>query len=297
MTDLPASVEIRDCCPRDGLQPLAPVPVDARIALVEDLFAAGLADVEVGAFVSPKAVPAMAGASEVVAGVASAPDRRRWALVPNERGAQLALAAGIEHLTVTVSASPEYSLRNVGMSVDESIAQVGLVRELALDHVVDAVVSCAFGSPFGDHVTAARVADVCGRLSAIGIDRLTLADTTGVATPRRIDVVLSEVADEVGLHLHDTRGTALANAYAALQHGVRRFDTSLGGLGGSPFAPGAGGNLATEDLVLLLDDLGVSTGVDLAALLATGERLAALIGRMLPSRVAAAGALPAFEEG
>ncbi|HEX2738274.1 MAG TPA: hydroxymethylglutaryl-CoA lyase [Acidimicrobiia bacterium] len=295
MTGLPASVEIRDCSPRDGLQPLPPLAAEDRVSLVEDLFASGLADVEVGAFVSPKAVPAMAGSGEVVASVTPAPDRRCWALVPNARGAQLALDAGIEHLTVTVSASEEYSRRNVGMSVDESLVQVAQVRELARDQVVDAVVSCAFGSPFDDHVTASWVAEVCSRLSTIGVDRLTLADTTGVATPRRIELVLSTLILDVGLHLHDTRGTALTNAYAALRLGVHRFDTSLGGLGGSPFAPEAGGNLATEDLVLLLGDLGVATGVELAALLAAGERLAVLIGRQLPSRVAKAGALPEFE--
>lgn len=286
-------VAIRDCGPRDGLQPLDPLAPSERAALVHDLFATGLADVEIAAFVSPKAVPAMAGAAEVVALVDPPPGARCWALVPNERGAQLALDAGVTHVTVTASASEEYSRRNVRMSVDESIAQAGKIRALARDAIVDAVVSYSFGSPFDD-VTPRVVEDVCTRLRDHGVDRLTLADTSGVATPRRIEEVLGFTGTDVGLHLHDTRATALTNEFAALNLGIRRFDTSLGGLGGSPFAPAAGGNLATEDLVLLLDDLGVSTGIDLAALLGASERLARRLGRALPSRVAAAGALPAF---
>lgn len=316
-TQLPASVVIRDCSVRDGLQPLDPVAPSQRVALVEALFAAGVCDVEVGAFVSPKAVPAMAGAAEVVAGVPPMEGRRRWVLVPNLRGAQMATDAGVGHLTVTVSASPAYSAKNVGMSVADSIAEVARIRAAAPDAVVDVVVSCAFGSPFdddADDVTVASVAEVCAAVGAAGVDQITLADTTGMATPRRVAEVVGAVRNatpggptgaptgalsgaptgELGLHLHDTRGTALVNAWAAMAMGVRRFDTSLGGLGGSPFAPGAGGNLATEDLVLVLDDMGITTGVNLDGLLAAGTQLAAVIGRALPSRVAAAGGIGTF---
>jgi hydroxymethylglutaryl-CoA lyase len=322
-TQLPASVVIRDCSVRDGLQPLDPVAPSQRVALVEALFAAGVCDVEVGAFVSPKAVPAMAGAAEVVAGVPPMDGRRRWVLVPNLRGAQMATDAGVGHLTVTVSASPAYSAKNVGMSVADSIAEVARIRAAAPDAVVDVVVSCAFGSPFDDDaddadVTVASVAEVCAAVVALGVDQITLADTTGMATPRRVAEVVGAVRNatpggpsgaptgaptgalsgaptgELGLHLHDTRGTALVNAWAAMALGVRRFDTSLGGLGGSPFAPGAGGNLATEDLVLVLDDMGITTGVSLDGLLAAGTQLAAVIGRALPSRVAAAGGIGTF---
>ena len=311
-TQLPASVVIRDCSVRDGLQPLDPVAPSQRVALVEALFAAGVCDVEVGAFVSPKVVPAMAGAAEVVAGVPPMEGRRRWVLVPNLRGAQMATDAGVGHLTVTVSASPAYSAKNVGMSVADSIAEVARIRAAAPDAVVDVVVSCAFGSPFDDvdDVTVASVAEVCAAVVALGVDQITLADTTGMATPRRVAEVVGAVRNatpggpsgaptgaltgELGLHLHDTRGTALVNAWAAMALGVRRFDTSLGGLGGSPFAPGAGGNLATEDLVLVLDDMGITTGVNLDGLLAAGTQLAAVIGRALPSRVAAAGGIGTF---
>lgn len=314
-TVLPSTVVIRDCGARDGLQPLAPVAPAGRITLVEALFAAGVSDVEVGAFVSPRAVPAMAGTDEVVAGVAAVAGRRRWVLVPNARGAHMAIDAGIGHLTVTVSASPTYSEKNVGMTVDESIAELARIRAAAPDAVVDAVVSCAFGSPFDDYVTVASVAAVCAAVHATGVDQLTLADTTGMATPRRVAEVLAAVGEvtggpdvarpdaggpdvgrsgALGLHLHDTRGTALVNAWAAMALGVRRFDTSLGGLGGSPFAPNAGGNLATEDLVLVLNDMGVATGIDLDGLLAAGELLAGLIAAPLPSRVANAGGIDAF---
>jgi hydroxymethylglutaryl-CoA lyase len=273
------------------------VPPAARAGLASALFAAGLPHVEVAAFVSPKAVPAMAEASEVVAAVEPPSGATVWVLVPNRRGAEMAKDAGVDHLTVTISASPAYSQTNVGMTVDESAAQVGEVRAVAAGGVVDAVISCAFGSPFGDEVSPPRVRALVERMRAVGVDQVTLADTTGVATPRRIAAVLDEVGADIGLHLHDTRGTALVNAYATLEMGVRRFDASLGGLGGSPFAPGAGGNLATEDLVLLLEDLGVGTGIDLGALLAAGRDLAALTGLTLPSRVAAAGPLPEFAEG
>jgi hydroxymethylglutaryl-CoA lyase len=288
-------VVIRDCGPRDGLQPLAPMAVSGRIALVEALFAAGVADVEVGAFVSPRAVPAMVGTDEVVTAIPQTAQRRRWVLVPNERGAQMAVDAGVGHLTVTVSASPVYSEKNVGMTVDGSIAEVVRIRNAAPDAVVDAVVSCSFGSPFDDHVTVTDVADVCAAVHAAGVDQLTLADTTGMATPRTVADVLAAVTAVVptgpGLHLHDTRGTALVNAWTALTLGVRRFDTSLGGLGGSPFAPNAGGNLATEDLVLVLNDAGFATGIDLDGLLDAGTMLSNLISAPLPSRVAGAGGI------
>jgi hydroxymethylglutaryl-CoA lyase len=292
-------VLIRDCGPRDGLQGERPRSAAERVALVEALAAAGLPEVEVASFVSPKAVPAMAGGADVVAALDDPGDARWWALVPNVRGAELALASGIRHLTVTVSASEGYSAKNVGMSVAESLGQLAGIRAAAAPPVrVDAVVSCCFGSPFDD-VSVRSVTEVVATVRSTGVDRVTLADTTGTATPRRIAAVVDAVdiaGSDVGLHLHDTRGTALTNAHAALQMGIRRFDTAVGGLGGSPFAPGSGGNLATEDLVLLLEDLGHDTGIDLARLLAIGEDLAALVGHELPGRVMAAGPLAPFPD-
>jgi hydroxymethylglutaryl-CoA lyase len=291
---LPSAITVREVGPRDGLQAEAPVPVPWRADLVASLVGAGVTTVEVAAFVSPKAVPSMAGAAEVVAEVRSRLDGRPGvtlvALVPNVRGAEMAAASGVDALTLTVSASEAYSRRNVGMSVDESLGQVAAIRTAVGDALpIDTVVSCAFGSPYEGDLAPSAVAALGARALADGTTSLTYADTTGMATPRRVADLLDEAGADVGLHLHDTRGTALVNAYAAMERGVRRFDTAVGGLGGSPFAAGAGGNLATEDLVHLCDDLGVATGIDLDALLAVSAEVAAGVDHVVPSRVAAAG--------
>jgi hydroxymethylglutaryl-CoA lyase len=294
MSALPSAITVREVGPRDGLQAEAPVPVPWRADLVASLVGAGVTTVEVAAFVSPKAVPSMAGAAEVVAEVRSRLDGRPGltlvALVPNVRGAEMAAASGVDALTLTVSASEAYSRRNVGMSVDESLGQVAAIRTAVGDALpIDTVVSCAFGSPYEGDLAPSAVAALGARALAGGTTSLTYADTTGMATPRRVADLLDEAGADVGLHLHDTRGTALVNAYAAMERGVRRFDTAVGGLGGSPFAAGAGGNLATEDLVHLCDDLGVATGIDLDALLAVSAEVAAGVDHVVPSRVAAAG--------
>lgn len=284
------SLVVREVGPRDGLQPEEPLPVAVRAALVEGLVAAGVQMIEAAAFVSPRAVPQMAGAAEVMAGLNRVEGVRYLALVPNAKGAELALAAGVDGLSLTVSASEEYSQRNVGMSVDESLGQVTAVRSVVVDSMpVDTVISCAFGSPYEGDIAPAVVAELGRRALEAGSSTLTYADTTGRATPRQVHDLLAETGTDVGLHMHDTRGTALVNAYAAMQAGVRRFDTAVGGLGGSPFAKGAGGNLATEDLVHLCDDLGVETGIDLEALLAMSARFAEAVGHPVPSRVTAAG--------
>lgn len=291
---LPAAIVVRDVGPRDGLQAEAPVPVEARVRLVDALVAAGVLHIEICSFVSPKAVPSMAGAAEVVAAVGRPAGVVRTALVPNRRGAELAMEAGVDELTVTLSASPAYNEKNVHMTVAESMGQVAGIVEVVGGRVgVDAVVSCSFGSPYEGEIPAAEVARICERVLDAGAERITLADTTGMATPRRVADVLDALGDRaragVGLHLHETRGTALVNAFAAMQLGVARFDTSVGGLGGSPFAAGAAGNLATEDLVHLCDDLGVVTGIDLARLLEVSALTAETVGHAVPSRVAAAG--------
>ncbi|MGI8756851.1 MAG: hydroxymethylglutaryl-CoA lyase [Acidimicrobiales bacterium] len=290
----PSQVRIRDVGPRDGLQPEAPVAIADRVRLIEALVSAGVSRVEVAAFVSPAAVPAMAGAADVVAAVPPRKGLVRTALVPNLRGARDALSAGVDELTVTISASPAYNQRNVKMSTAESEAALATIVEhaVAADAPVDAVISCAFGSPYEGEIRPTEVAALAQRLADIGVSSLTYADTTGMATPRRIAQVLAAATAKgldvgaSGLHLHDTRGTALVNAYAALDLGVSRFDTSVGGLGGSPFADGAGGNLATETLVALLDDLEVPTGIDVDALVKAALLLEDLIGRPVPSGVA-----------
>jgi hydroxymethylglutaryl-CoA lyase len=301
MTDRTPTVRIRDVTPRDGLQATNPVSTTARAELSIALADAGLAEVEAASFVSSKAVPSMAGADEVF-GLLPKCDTVWWALVPNARGADAALTAGVRNITVTVSASAAYSEKNVRRSAAEALAGLAEIAASAqpAGAALDVVVSCAFGSPFDDVKSPEPVIDVVDAvLRAMPGTRITLADTTGTATPRRIAAVMGELAGEartdLGLHLHDTRGTALANALWAFDHGIRRFDTATGGLGGSPFAPGAGGNLATEDFVLVLDDLGVATGIDLDAVLQLASLLPFLVGHSVPSRTAAAGPLPSFD--
>lgn len=291
------------------------MPPADRARLVTALAAAGCRRIEAVSFVSERAVPAMAGAAEVLALIgrttgikpgagtvprpadgidgrpAETPSWRVTALVPNIRGAEAALAAGVDELTATVAASAAYNERNVRRSIEASIDEIGLVCELAAGAFVpvDAVISCAFGSPYEGDIDPAEVADIAGRVRRAGADEVTLADTTGMATPRVLGEVLAATGTDVGLHLHETRGTGLLNAYTALLSGVRRFDTSIGGLGGSPFADGAGGNLATEDFVALLDDLGIETGIVLDRLLEASAIAKELVGHDLPSRVATAG--------
>lgn len=290
MADLPQAIDIREVGPRDGLQAEAPFDSAARAALVDGLVSTGVRRIEVAAFVSPRAVPSMAGAGEVLAAVERVPGVELVALVPNVRGAVAAAGAGIDALTVTVSASPTYNERNVRMTIEESVAEVAAIRGAVGDDLeVDAVVSCAYGSPYEGDLAPDDVGRLGERLLQAGATSLTFADTTGMATPRRVAELVEVVGTAPGLHLHETRGTGLVNAYAAMQLGVTRFDTSVGGLGGSPFAAGAAGNLATEDLVHLCDDLGVATGIDLEALLEVCDVVAGMIGRPVPSRLAAAG--------
>ena len=295
-----AKIEVRDVGPRDGLQSEAPVPPADRAALAVALADAGLAHVEVASFVSPKAVPSMAGGADVVAALPRRAGVTWWALVPNARGAELALDAGVTHITVTISASEGYSRKNVGRSTLDAVDGLSdIAHTVGSSAVLDVVVSCAFGSPFHDVNDPAPTHEIVHRtLSVMPDARITLADTTGTATPRRIGAVIDALPPAahrgLGLHLHDTRGTALANALAAIDLGIERFDTATGGLGGSPFAPGAGGNLATEDLVLMLHDLGHETGVDLDAVLAISSGLPALVDHPVPSRVGNAGPLPRF---
>ena len=285
----PSAIAVREVGPRDGLQAEEPLPTEVRVRLVEALADAGARDIEAVAFVSPKAVPSMAGAADVMAAVERRQGVRYWALVPNLRGAQLALEAGADALSVTLSASPAYSEKNTKMTVDEALVGLGDIASAAQGLPVDAVISCCFGSPYEDEISPADVQRLTQRCIDAGATSLTLADTTGMATPRRIDEVIALTGNGVSLHLHETRGTGLVNAYSAMQLGVSRFDTSVGGLGGSPFAAGAAGNLATEALVHLCDDLGIATGMDLDRLVEVARGLEASLGHAVPSAVAAAG--------
>lgn len=291
MSPLPQSIRIREVGARDGLQAEAPLTLEQRMDLIDALLAAGVTHLEVAAFVSPTAVPSMAGATELVEALGAPEGVVRAALVPNARGAEMALAAGVDELTVTVSASAEYSSRNVRMTIDESVASTGEICRLASSAgvPVDAVLSCAFGSPYEGDIPVASVALLVERLRAEGATAITLADTTGMATPRRLADVLAVTGTDVGLHLHETRGTGLLNLYAGVQAGVTKFDTSVGGLGGSPFAAGAAGNVATEEAVALCDDLGIATGIGIDAIIEAALLVERLVGHPVPSRVAHAG--------
>jgi hydroxymethylglutaryl-CoA lyase len=265
------------------------MPVADRVRLVEALVRAGVHRIEVAAFVSPTAVPAMEGATQLMALVPRDRVVRYSALVPNRRGAEMALETDVDELTVTMSMSEAYNQRNVNRSIEESVGEIEQICALADEVPVDAVLSCSFGSPYEGDISPRAVGVMAQRLRDIGCSAITCADTTGMATPRRVEEVLARTGNGIGLHLHETRGTGLVNAFAAMQLGVDRFDTSVGGLGGSPFAAGAAGNLATEELVAMLDDLNVRTGIDIERLLDAAAVAEELVDRPVPSRVAHAG--------
>jgi hydroxymethylglutaryl-CoA lyase len=293
----PSSSEVREVGPRDGLQNEDPIPVGARIDLVDALSETGLRAIEVGSFVRPDAIPAMAGTDRVLAAIARREGVRYRVLVPNLRGADLAVDAGADELEVVVSVSATHNARNLRMSVDDSVEQVRRVVERAAsaDVPVEAILATSFGCPYEGAVDPGRVVALAQQLRQAGVTTFSFADTTGMATPLTIIALLDELsaagwsADDVALHLHNTRGTGLANLVVAAQRGVRRFDASVGGLGGCPFAPGATGNVPTEDVVHLLDSLGMTTGVDLEALIRVALDLETVIGRQLPGQVMRAG--------
>ncbi len=289
-------VTIVEVGPRDGLQnEQVRVSTADKIELVNRLSAAHLPVVEVSAFVSPKWVPQMADAGEVFAGITRVPGTRYTALVPNLAGLDRALAAGVTEIAVFAASSETFSRRNINQSIDESLTAYKQVCERALGAGlrVRGYVSTAFGCPFEGDVPPERVADVAARLAALGVFEVAISDTIGIAhpgqVPRVLDAVLARLrVDHVALHFHDTRGTALANVLTALPYGVGTFDAAAGGLGGCPYAPGAAGNLATDDLVYMLDGLGIETGVSLPAVSEASAFIESKIDHRLPSRYAQA---------
>jgi hydroxymethylglutaryl-CoA lyase len=293
----PSSSEVREVGPRDGLQNEPPIPVHERVRLIDALSATGLTTIEVGSFVSPRAVPSMAGTDQVLGAITRVPGVRYRALVPNLRGAQLAVDAEVDELEVVVSVSDTHNARNLHMSPRESVTEIARVVELAssVGTPVEAIVATAFGCPYEGLIDAARTVELTKQLQAVGVTSFSFADTTGMAMPPSVTRLIETVDDvgleapEIALHLHNTRGSGLANLVVAAQHGVRRFDASVGGLGGCPFAPGATGNIPTEDTVYLLDSLGATTGIDLAALIAVALDLEALMGRTLPGQLMRSG--------
>ncbi|HEY3121033.1 MAG TPA: hydroxymethylglutaryl-CoA lyase [Vicinamibacteria bacterium] len=289
---LPARVTVVEVGPRDGLQNEAiALTVDERAELCDRLLESGMPVVEVGAFVSPKWVPQMAGSAEVLRRVRPRPDQRVPVLVPNRKGFEEARQAGARAIAVFTAASETFNRKNINVSIDESFERfAAFVPEARAEGMwVRGYVSTCFGCPYEGPVDPARVVEVAGRLVEGGCHEVSIGDTIGVGVPSQVVDVIGRLKDAVppgaiAAHFHDTRGTALANVLAALQEGVAIVDSSAGGLGGCPYAPGASGNLATEDLLYMLQGMGIETGVDLGRVVAASRALGSRLGHPLPSR-------------
>jgi hydroxymethylglutaryl-CoA lyase len=287
VSKMPARVRVVEVGPRDGLQnEKATVPTSQKIAFVDQLSAAGCTAIEVSAFVSPKWVPQMADAAEVFAGIRQRPGVRYSALVPNQAGLARALDAGVKEIAVFAAASETFSRRNINQSIDESLATYRDVAHAAQQAGVRVrgYLSTSFGCPFEGPVAVERVVDVTDRLLQLGVFEVAVSDTIGVAHPGQVSQVLDAVLARVPREHIDTRGTALANVLTALHYEITTFDSAAGGLGGCPYAPGAAGNLATEDLIYMLDGLGIETGISLEAVMQASRSLEETIGHALPSR-------------
>lgn len=296
MGELPPAVSIREVGPRDGLQNEDPVPTGAKVQLLDALSRTGVRRIEAVSFVHPKAIPQMADADEVWAAATKVEGVRYSALVPNSRGAQRALAAGFTEVEVVVSASESHNRRNVNRSVGESLDDITeLIEELhSAGATVEVIISTSFGCPYEGDIDPAAVTRIVDRAIADGADRVSFGDTTGMATPYRVRAVVTAVRERhpdvpLLLHFHNTRGTALANLLVALELGITEFDASVGGLGGCPYAPGATGNVATEEVVHMLHDMGIDTGIDLDALLDAAVLAERIVSRTLSSGVLRAG--------
>lgn len=271
MNNLPKTVKLIEVGPRDGLQNEALIlPVDVKVAFINQLAAAGFANIEAAAFVSPKWVPQMANSTDVMAGVVRRPGTIYSALVPNMQGFDAALAAGVDEVVIFGSASQTFSQKNINCSIAESIARFKPVAQAAKEHHLRlrGSISCAFACPYQGEVSLQDVATMVCYLRDLGCDEVDLADTIGVATPNKVYAVIAAAAKEFPLtqlagHYHDTYGQGVANVYASLEMGMQIFHSSVAGLGGCPYALGAAGNVATEDILFLLEGLGISTGVDM----------------------------------
>jgi hydroxymethylglutaryl-CoA lyase len=296
VSDLPARISVREVGPRDGLQNEDPVPTAAKIELIDRLSHTGVSRIEAVSFVRPSAIPQMADASAVWAGISRSPAVRYSALVPNLRGAGLALDAGVPELETVVSASDTHNRKNVNRGTEESLDDIAAIIARAHERgtTCQVIVATAWGCPYEGDVPVERVVRVAGRAVADGADSISFGDTTGMATPGRVRALVGAFRSAypdvpLNLHFHNTRGTGLANVLTALELGVADFDASVGGLGGCPYAPGASGNIATEELVHMVEDMGVGTGIDLDALIDAAAAAEQVIGHQLPSQVLRAG--------
>ncbi|AZF25548.1 hydroxymethylglutaryl-CoA lyase [Pseudomonas sp. R2-60-08W] len=297
ITDYSDSLIVQEVSPRDGLQ-IEPTWVETadKIALINQLSLAGFSRIEAGSFVSPKAIPALRDGEQVFQGIERKPGVIYVALIPNLKGAQRAIESRADELNLVMSASQTHNLANMRMRCEASLAAFGDIASFAADHPVrlNGSVATAFGCPFEGRIDEDRVLRIVEAYRELGIQGITLADTTGMANPRQVERLVKRVlahipACDLTLHFHNTRGLGLCNVLAAYEAGARRFDAALGGLGGCPFAPGASGNICTEDLVNLCEEVGIHTGIDLPHLLHMSRRLPALLGHELPGQVAKAG--------
>ncbi|HMY57549.1 MAG TPA: hydroxymethylglutaryl-CoA lyase [Pseudomonadota bacterium] len=289
---LPARVTVYEVGPRDGLQnEQRMVPTADKIALINALSQTGLSRIEVSSFVNPKWIPQLADASEVARGITRRPGVEYSCLVPNRRGLDSALAVGLKEIAVFMSASETHNKKNINKTRADTLLAFGEVMQPALQAGVRvrAYISTVYGCPYEGRVSPDATVELVETLLSMGAYQISLGDTIGVATPRQVEEVLLRLdplcsRDKLALHFHDTRGTALANVLVGLQMGITTIDSALGGLGGCPYAPGASGNLATEDLIYMLDGMGVETGINLDALVDCSRQVGTFIGRELPSK-------------
>jgi hydroxymethylglutaryl-CoA lyase len=293
---LPTRVRIVEVGPRDGLQnEKQVVSTAAKIALINDLAAAGVTTIEAGSFVSPKWVPQMADSTDVLAGITRTAGVRYPVLVPNLRGLEAALACNVEEIAIFTAASEAFNQKNINCSIAESLERFKPVVELALakNIAIRGYVSCVLGCPYQGEVALAKVVEVAAALKSMGCYEVSLGDTIGVGTAAKARAMAAAVVDAIGVeatavHFHDTYGQALANVLACLELGISVVDASVAGLGGCPYAPRATGNLASEDLVYMLQGMGIETGIDLKKLIAAGQRICAEVGRVPASKVSQA---------
>lgn len=294
--NLPDKVDIREVCLRDGLQIETPIPLSAKVAILEAIVATGVREVEATAFVSPSKVPALVDAAELAEELHRFPDVEFSALVASPNGAKRAIAAGLRSIEYVVSASDTHSHANVGRTSAEATAQIADIVAIAHDSdtSVEVIIATAWDCPFDGPTDPQRVLDIASAAVGFGANRIAIADTIGTTTPRRVSTLIEKVRPLIGdlplgAHFHNTRGAGLASAYAAVQSGITRLDASVGGLGGCPFAPGASGNIATEDLVYLLRDSDIAVDVDLSAAIDAAKVAQDAVGHKLPSALLRAG--------
>lgn len=283
LTDLPKTVTITEVCPRDGFQNIAEwIPTGRKLSIIESLLQTGVRHMEVTSFVSPKAIPQMADATDVISRLSQKQDGVDIiALVPNMRGAGNAVDAGVQHVSYVISCSIEHNKANIRRTHEESLNELALIRRTFPNLQITVVMATVFGCPFMGEVPLETTKNLIKAVLDMGVVQITLCDTIGVATPVQVDRVLAVLRGwfpdaDFGLHLHNTHGNALANSLIGLQHGISRFETAAGGLGGCPFAPGAAGNCATEDLINMLHRMGIQTGLDLGKYIDVAKKVTEL---------------------